>query len=295
MTAVTEEFEERLQTRAVKTQRLYSMAVGKFARWVRRQGFEIEAVIMNPEDFNRLAQGWVSYLISRGLSPSTVRCYFAGVRKLARASRILLDVELPGAVVVEEKRLPTREMLARLIPAQPKYRAYYLLLVSSGLRPNAALGLSAEDVWLDVYEDVAVVRVPATLSKNKRSYVTFVTPETKEALRSYMAQRNGATKIFGLDYDSVYWKWNQRLEKCGYATKGKRFNVYRLSCLRNYFRTMLFKAGVSDEAAEAMMGHRLPLAGVYTLASDEWLAERYVDEYRKAVPLLTIYGGGGNE
>lgn len=99
--------------------------------------------------------------------------------------------------VIEEEREPlTREQLQLVVKNQTELRrALYLFMSSSGVRPSEALQIRKRDLELEKYERI-LVKLPAKITKTKKSRITFISKEAGKELLPYLNKINDDSFIF---------------------------------------------------------------------------------------------------
>ena len=136
------------------------------------------------------------------------------------------------------------------------------------------------------------------LGNNQRFYVTFITPEAKRMLELYRKTeekkrpRTSEDYVFTdrygkpLDFNGFRMLWNGTLEKLDLAEKKRKIHTLHFHTLRKFFRTQCEGAGIQRSFWDFWMGHK----GGY-LDESYFRAEqtKHVEEYRKAIPNLTVY------
>lgn len=252
-------------------------------------------------------------LDEQGKSHSTVRNYAFGVKKWLDLNGVKVNwakIEMPTSNMTrEEDRAPSKDELKKLLnhASSSRDRVVIFIATSSGLRIGTLLSLKVEDVNFN-YPDVASLTVKRKRgrkfgSKRSRSagryFVTFITPEAKNALKQYIAEREAAgeqikpdSPLIGDAYHRGEFQrvegyervWARLLRRAGLAEKSQNWFKLHLHTLRKYFRSNCI--GVDASFRERWMGHK----GLY-LDESYFKAEEnlHLDEYRKAVPHLTIY------
>jgi len=299
MSGVSELFEKRVyrKSRSENSVNTYSRSLARFLDYT---GFSAEELAMKVKDGTvnvvDSLNHWLDDLNAKDIAPRSQKVYYHSVRKFVEVTVPEAQVnwklvELPKTWSVEEDRPPTKqEMKDILNHGNLKDRALILLAVSSGLREGTIVELQVGDVDFDAYEDVAVVKVRPEAAKQRIAYVTFTTPEAKNALKHYLdlkKRRKGEkeTSLFNCKTDAIRARWNRLLRKADRAQKKRKFHQLHFHTLRKYFRTNLELAGVSTSFRERLLGHK-----------GEYLDESYfkpqmqelLNEYRKAIPNLTI-------
>ncbi len=91
-------------------------------------------------------------------------------------------VELPKTIKVERDRLPTKEEVRIILGgANLAEKVMVLMLISSGIRIGALLGLKLKDINTDL--ECPMIKINPDLSKNSQGYITFITPESYVIVR----------------------------------------------------------------------------------------------------------------
>jgi len=262
------------------------------------------------DEMDRQDTGFIDVMLDK-YANKTVHTYCYAVKKWLEVNGVTLDwsrVETPTTSVSRnEDRAPTPKELRTIIScgSQLKDRVGTLILASSGLRIGTLLGLKWGDVDLD-YPDVARITVKRAQGRkfSKRSrrggqtkmYVTWITPEAKEALVDYVHIREVSGETITPDSPLIMGRqghmtvsgyekrWYNMLAKAGLDQKSHSQYVLHLHVLRKYFRTHCI--GVDSAFREHWMGHK----GGY-LDESYFKAEerRHLEEYRKAIPHLSVY------
>jgi len=242
---------------------------------------------------------------------SHVRNHIFGIKKWFELNGVHVDwkkIELPtSAEIREEDRSPTKEELKRLLnQCTARDRAIIFCGSSSGLRAGTLFSLKKGDLDTS-YADVARLTVQRKrsgkfASKRRgsvgRLFCTFIAPEAKTALLQYFQEREAAGEVLTEespligdnfhkgnfttieDYERC---WARLLKRAGLAKKSNRWYELHIHTLRKYFRSNCI--GVDPSYRERWMGHKgLYLDMSYFKAEEQ----KHLEEYRKAVPHLTI-------
>ena len=242
-----------------------------------------------------------------------------------------------GAPTLSSERVPTPQELRRICSVlEPQWRAAALLTAQSGLRPgvlcmNPARS-SVKALQLKHIPDLKLkprrhferipfrIDVPAELSKNGQSYLTFGGQEAADALLAYLDER---TKPVIYGHYRMVKRHRERLTPESYVLAGKvagkklvraghlvhecvlsasiRRGIRKVQpegvrwppyVLRNYCSTRLFLAEcrglILRDVREYLLGHSTGTSGRYVLGKK--LGEDVIEEMRsmyvKALPFL---------
>lgn len=249
--------------------------------------------------------GFLKQMKEAGRSPSTLQQYKTAVVGWLEFNEIeFKKVQLKklqslarGSPVTREEPLD-RERIRKILDYMDiKGRAAVLVMASGGLRPRELLGITLDDIELDV--DPARVLIREEMAKTGEQRVTFISSEAAETLREWMGVREdyikasvnrnrglvaigkGAEKkvedkrVFPFSKTLLWEIWSNALEKAGFDGRDKRTKrkVYRLQGLRKFFRTQLATA-VPTDVVEALMGHSGYLT-TYRRHTEQELADYY--------------------
>jgi len=286
----------------------YSITVRQFLRDL---GFTpedfIEGVKSGKIDVVKVLNDYLDRCYERKLSSGSMKNYYTRVKKFIEVN---LDininwkrVELPTVRPVEEDEVPKKEVIDKVLKyAEIDDKALVLVAISSGLREGTLSELTVGEVALDDYKDIGVIKVRPDKSKGKVKFITFISPEAKEILKEYFEFRKrqgenikpesplfayrekGKTSFYSRG-DTLALKWRRLLDKSGFDERNRKFYKYHFHTLRKFFRTALEYAGVSRSFRERLLGHK----GDYLDSSYFGpQLDAMIDEYRKAIPHLTI-------
>lgn len=243
----------------------------------------------------------------------TVRNFLFGVKKWFDLNGVDVDwkrIEFPTSTEKSESdRAPSKEEIKKLLnhASGARDRAAILILASSGLRLGTMLSLKVGDLNLR-YPDVASLKVERQRGRKfgagtgrgqARVFLTFLTPEARDALVTYLEERRrkgeklteespliGDSHYQGrflsvMGFELVYYRL---LKRAGLADKSRSWYQIHLHTLRKYFRSNC--VGVDPSYREHWMGHKGGYLDESYFRAEE---ERHLAEYRKAVPHLTVY------
>jgi len=252
--------------------------------------------ITNPDEFiesvkkqqnqNQLYKDFILFLASENKAPKTVAAWGASLKKFFAANGLPVTEKVQIKVYnVHEDELPKKEDLQKALKlADVKARTVLLLLASSGMRIGELHQLKLSDI--DLTSDPPKITIKSSKAKERKSRITFITPEARKALEDYLQKR----KIVGhtLTPDSPviatddgkpmsYQNLEFILENVFIKIAGKEGKRYKLHphSLRKWFKTQLISAGVPAPIVDRLTGHARYLAREYELYTEDQLREWY--------------------
>ncbi|HLM90652.1 MAG TPA: hypothetical protein VK424_01145 [Thermoplasmata archaeon] len=313
--------------------------------YLRQFGFLLERTNLDPagivtlakSDPDRLRDVLVRYaaqMKKEGRLDSYISKFFEGLKSYLRFHRVAFDSfpslsPIKGESLATE-RVPTPEELAGVLDRLSiRGRVAALFMAHAGVRPGvlgsyqAEAGLTLGDLPdLKVGKEIAfsevpfVIRVPASLSKTRVSYVTFGSSQLASALLAYLAERResgekltpsspvisvrstrGVAERRRADprYAKGFVVTKAVVEEIHHALKsaapeGTRWRPY---VLRSYVSTRLLMAEgagkISRDLREAILGHDGGVAARYNVGKrwgDDLLKEARA-AYKRCEPFLS--------
>ena len=293
----------------------YVRAVAKFTNYLDFSDPEtaLQAMLKGEVNAGEKVDSFIDYALDElKLSHSTVRGYTFGLKKWFELNGLTVDwkkIELPTATeTVENDRAPTKDELKKLLNHASRARDRFVIFAdtSSGLRIGTLLSLKIGDVDLS-YPDLARITVERKRGRKfstrgrgaGRFFVSFMSPEAKNALTQYLTEREQAGEVLtpesplvsDYNYKGQYISleafekvWHRLLKKAGLNQKSTKFYVLHIHTLRKYFRSNCI--GIDASYRERWMGHKGAYLDMSYFKAEESL---HLAEYRKAIPHLTIY------
>ena len=272
---------------------------------------------------------FVDYLKENSKSMPSVRQVLTYAVKFLKAQGIVISQEFVQDIKRETKggaatvaKPLTNDMICRTIQgASVRDRAIILTLASSGLRIGELLSLDIDDIELENSPVKIVIR--AAKAKNKHSRFTYCSQEAKEAILSWLknrdtflagsakhnlnllpfvgktAKKEGSDKIittgavnvestllFPVSDGQINAAWETCLRKAGLFLKDtdSNRNIYRLHSLRKFFDTKLSSTAMPEKLVQFFEGHLSELANKYYVPSEEFAGA----EYLKYQDVLTV-------
>jgi integrase len=183
------------------------------------------------------------------------RGFFGWLRRRGMAAADPLEFVEPVKLSPKQfRRAETPERLQRLLSvASPERAAVYLTALYTGLRRRELQSLTLGDFEMDAPKPF--VRVPASISKNRKEATLWLRPEVVAAVRSVLpANAAPGHKVFaGLVPRLPRFKMDLELAGIPFEdAQGRRFDLH---ALRVTFGTNLSLAGVTPRVAMELMRH----------------------------------------
>jgi len=260
---------------------------------------------------------FVKNMDEKKVAPKTANTRYYAVREWLKFH----DIIIPDKIKDDAKRFKPKggrrtdfeyfdqktigEILAH---GDARFRAFVLVLASSGIRLGEALNLKWSD--LTIPDRQKYPEKPASLfiaeTKTGNSRKVFISREAEMALAEWKKvipqyrlnaekrarnlgkeSKHNPDAIFPISLTVVYELWDGALRDAGLLNKDERTRRTRLNVhrLRNFFSVQVSsKAG--DQVSEYLLGHE----DQYGHAYDGRAPVYWEEAYRKAEPALTISG-----
>jgi integrase len=301
--------------RSPDTKKHYSYVLKQFMAFHKIDEYSTLMVMDKEEKIKE----YVVYLVSQGASTSRFRILFAALKNFYEMNDVeninwhklkrFMGEEVPKH---EDRRYYHEEIHALVTTANMKLKAAILLMASSGVRigslPLMLVGHLEKKVDLykiNVYKD----------QKGKGQYYTFCTPETVQAIDTYLKFRERCgekvtdkSPLFRKDFDTDFHEQarndievctmhsiavavRRELIKNGLITvdhvnpRTTRKDVKQSHGFRKFFETMLVNSGIHETIIRKLTGHSDSnnLTQLYSKQTEEEM----LLEYGKAIEVLT--------
>jgi len=186
---------------------------------------------------------------------------------LTRRIRLKQPVSLPRAIDPET----LRELFSAIDHIRD--RAFFLLLLRTGMRVGELLDLRVTDVILP---DKKVLIYMG--EKNYRGRVVYLSGDAIEAAEAWLTVRDSQQDMLfyssqrpTLSYAAVRDRFQKYIKKAGLLGKG-----YTIHCLRHTFASELLNAGLRLEVLQQLLGHSsLEVTRQYARLTDKTREEEY--------------------
>jgi integrase len=287
----------------------YKTSIKKFLRHIYQNSFTnvedaVERYFSEGRDYKEDVRSFFASIKEH--PPKSVWTWLSAVRTLLIENGI--DTELrfwrslrrrtKGTRAVTEDTVPTKEELKKLFTHMgAKGKAFFQMLVSSGMRIGEAIQLQLEDI--DLVEDKDLDKKPTTIhirgeyTKSGNNRIAFMSKEATKAMRQWenirgaslrtaIARSRGRkskddNRMFPFEIGNMYAVWNGALDKAQLNKVDKTTNRRKMHphVLRKFFRSQMTTV-IPLDVVEALMGHEGYLTTVYRKHSQEQLAEFYM-------------------
>lgn len=198
-------------------------------------------------------QRMIVYFIELGISGKSIRNYWNFIRNWwwyngvkTDAQEIKSFVKFPK--ILKEIREPmTREIIKQICDASsPPFRTLWLVLASSGMRPQEFINTPRENIYLN--ETPARIYLNPTITKSAQGRNVFISNQAATELKKNLDD------VINIKYYRMYFsKLRRKIHLTKKYSNGKNFLV-QVYALRSFFFTQATMKHGSDYA-HAVTGH----------------------------------------
>ncbi len=224
-----------------------------------------------------------------------------------------------GPIILD--KVPTNQQLKQmLLHTDIRGKSLFLFSATSGMRIDAQLQLTWDDIDLKSHPKLGIVTVPWEYTKKGSPRNCFITEETKNILLEWEKERNtyiesinkklknlprvdyeakkSDPRIWPFSYSSALYLFHDMLQKSGFTEKekheskftknGKKYSTkrykYHIHAMRKFAKTRLSLAGVPEKIVNFIIGHK-----GYMYAYDRPDIQELIPFYMKAYNSLLIF------
>lgn len=237
------------------------------------------------------------------LSKQTFSKRRTNVRGFFRFNHIETPISRRGKrenfIRANDRKLPTKDEIILLLNAcnTIKQKAIILTQFSSGLSNSDIIKLTVDQFWNGLDKnDICKIRMRR--HKNDNEFVTFISPEAVQAIKSYLRVERGDlddsqplfTKFKSSNVPitsySIVFMYEHLCDGLGWSKEGNAFRKITGHMGRKWLKTNLTNAGMPREPLETLLGHKLNNGtdDNYYLAHEDQLKSIYF----KYLPNITI-------
>jgi len=302
-----------------KTNMNYKFFLNRFCKFINKTPQQIvdEYDQIDEKSFKRkygqYLKAYISELVQKQFAPNTINSHVSIVKSFFKYSDLPLSFVPCGRIriIYHNRDLTKTELLKILGIARTRDRAFFVMMVQSGLRPYTLCLLKMKHLEPDFSEGKipCKIEIPEEIAKGKfGTYFTFISKDAVEYLKDYFrtkpnmtadsyiftgygknvekkTKRTTFTHIFMRLVDGLRAKGELSFERI----KGKPAQL-RLYNLRKYFKKMATPAG--EEFVEFWMGHKGGVEQHYLSKDVEFHRKRYTE---KAAPHLRLESATASE
>lgn len=299
------------ENKSQETLRRYLEGVQSFTAYMKAESPD-KAIgkLSRCKDITETLDGYVEYLIAKGLKPINLKAHWFGVKKWLNANRIngveWTYITRPKVSSQILDRIPSKDELRRILgnKVSLRDRAFFLTALASGLRIGTLAVLQVKDY--KPVEELGMITVEGGPSRKLpvgKSYYTFITPESRKALEDYLETRgplNPQDPLFAKStgeplsrfVTNVTRQWRALLTRSNLKNKitGHTYTELHGHVLRKYFQTTCKLANCRADFVDFWLGHHPTKQDQYL--NDSYFRpsiEAHLEEYRKAVPALEVF------
>ena len=256
----------------------------------------------DPRIIERQIIDFINNMKNAGKNWGAIHNYVSMILAFYKINDIVLNTAkitkfMPEQRKVKKDRSYTHQEISKMLEiSDDRMRVIVLLLASTGMRIGAIPILKVGNV--DMNNNKITVYENAT-----EEYFTFMTPECKQAIDSYLDMRSRYGEKINDDSYLVREQFDIRdkfaISRCRSVSsetlQWKLKDIARRSNVRNkqvpiahgfrkFFTTQLVNSEVNPEIREMLLGHKIGLASAYYKPTQE----KMYAEYEKAIDNLTV-------
>ena len=264
----------------------------------------------------KIEQLLINYMVqakAKGLSARYINGTLSTIKHLCVMNDVRINERKIGKFLGEQTsmnqdRAYTYEEIRKLLDVcDLRMKTIILLLASTGMRIGALPTLTTHD--LDVSKHKVTV-----YAGTKDKYITFMTPECRQVLESYLDYRVRSGEKITPDSPLIREQFDindfeQIRKRCKPITRSTIVNLLH-HCIvkaglktvnhsysgkerhavplahgfRKFFTTQLVNSRINPEIREMLLGHKIGLASAYYKPTEDEM----LSEYEKAIDALTI-------
>jgi len=243
------------------------------------------------DKISEIIENYYEHVLKSNFAELTKHSLIVAVRSFFKFYKIPLEINSPvmRARVTFHNRFITKQEIRRILDVSPpREKAFFLMMVETGLRPDTLVKLQYKHIKEEYEKGIIPMKIelPSQLLKDRvGDRFTFLGEDGYKALKTYLDmvgklddedyifQPEKRTKVKKplpqTTFSNYFRKVALKLGIVEKHVKGKPYPV-RLYCLRKYFRN---NCRLDPAIREFFMGH--------SLGTDEHYISRDVEQYRK--------------
>ena len=297
MLRTQESYFEKISVKASGTQKGTKTSIISFFSYCMEKGIENPLVFMKKSEENcfDLLQGWINSKSKNGMSAGAIRQNFSNLKGFLHYMGIKITKEdvranLSFPKQIKEEPFPLQlEHIQKILEHTAKKKAFYLTLLSSGMRMGEAVQLRKKDLVLT--KERIMIKIPAKITKTQTGRTTFISKEAASFLKLKLKNLEDDDLIFGSNENVDYARTTEImtlkrvLQKAGLDEKYDTVNRRKITLhsFRAYFFTKATRIH-NENYAHKLTGH-----GGYLPQYDRLTDDEKLDLYLKLEPELLVY------
>ena len=305
-------FEESIKSPVTRSN--YLDHLDRFLKFTNLKDYD-SLLKLDSEQLQTILEDYVMYL-KNTVSPNSVPVYMTGVKHFFTMNRIKIFWEIinkmfPEKVKRSGQKAWTNEHIQKMLEfnTSKRNRAIIHIMASTGARIgifNYPLQMQHLKDMGDGYKAILIY------ADEPEEYWAFLTPEATNALEEYFEERRNDNEKFYPESPIIRVMYRLGIEKAKPIGRNavismifrsinrsgikrtrvhKHFDIQMDHGFRKRFNIILkLNNNVNSNIAEKIMGHSvtIPLDGTYLPSTDSRVIEKCFEEFKKAIPELTI-------
>ncbi len=241
-----------------------------------------------------LLQDFINYLKIEDLDPATIRSNFNLVKNYLNwygfeiySESVKSRLNFPTKIEEEAYPLTLDDIKKIINEANPKRRALYLFLSSTGMRISESVQIKKRD--LDFSYDRIMVRIAGKYTKTKKPRKVYVTKETEKILSDILEKIKDDDLIFGTSEDPLRCRYTEedyfyRLRERAGLTDRYDNGIHKITLhsFRSWFITKCNR--IDSDLGNSLAGHSR-----YMKRYDRMTDQEKCDLFIKAENSLQIF------
>lgn len=305
-------FEESIKSKATRAN--YLQHIERFLKFTNLKDYD-SILKVEPGQLQTILEDYVIHL-KNTVNPNSVGVFMTGVKHFCIMNRVKVYWEIiqkmyPQKVKRSGQKAWTNEHIQTMLKftASKKNKAIIHIMASTGAR----IGIFDYPLQMRHLKEMDGGCMAVLLYAGEpEEYWAFLTPEATSVLKEYFDERQSHNEKFYPDTPIIRKRYRLGIEKAQQIRPKSardvidrviaRGKIMREKVHRNYdihidhgFRkrfNIILKLDndINSNIAEKIMGHSvtIPLDGTYLPASDPRVMKKCFEEFRKAIPELTI-------
>jgi len=290
---------DKISVKAVSTRRNFNASYKSFERFClekydRTAEQIIQEIPQEKESEFEVLQAWVNWLL-KSITPITIHSRFSSLRGYFHYRGIKMykedinqNITLPTMVKEEKHPISLEEIRTITSNANPKKKALYLVLLSSGMRVGETVQLKKKH--FDLSTKRTTIKIPADYTKTKQGRTVFISKEATAAIKPLLRQINDNDGVFSKNPNPHYavcaeeMTFKRILTNVGLVEpyESSRTNKITMHSFRAYYFTKAARKH-GDNYAHMMTGH-----GGYLMMYDRLTDNEKLKMYLELEPYLLI-------